>query len=169
MPTRKSMRSPRDRLDSHSFSLLLQPPFCFFLLGSVQEPVIAQYIKWVISVLTYHEETNLTGQNFPNLWNTCHKIFCRLFKRIRCRIQTIVCSHWEASSLEIPVLILQYVTSGIAQLNGVQNRQSHEITWVPYIGYFSSTANIRTGNIRQGKFSETGNVCENFLYPNFYR
>ena len=29
-----------------------------------------------------------------------------------------------------------------------------------------STANIHTGNIRQGKFLETGNLCENFLPPN---
>ena len=51
-----------------------------------------------------------------------------------------------------------------------QSRCQHFRIWkVPYIGHFSSTANICTENIRQGKFSETGNACENFLQPNFYR
>ena len=41
----------------------------------------------------------------------------------------------------------------------------------PFTVYWviSSTANIRTGNIRQGRLSETDIFCENFLRPNLIR
>ena len=42
----------------------------------------------------------------------------------------IVCSHWEASSLEIPVLDLRYVTCGISYLSSVKNRPLLEIICV---------------------------------------
>ena len=72
MLIKESSHSPRNRLDSHSSLLSLELLFRF-LLGSLQEPVIAaQKIKLVISVPSYQAH----GNTVHEFWkNSCRKIF----------------------------------------------------------------------------------------------